>query len=218
MLSIVGQVQVALVAVLHLWFLTLEMFLWEKPQGLRTFRNTPERAALTAVLQQQERYYTQYGKYYISQGSDNGPFKAYSGDNPGGGGTGRTTELLSALVWSGAEDVLIGSFFDPPPAAGALHRVQALLERVVVLRGLGLEAEDDVAEAPISPERIAELGAAGFGGAGFSGLIPPSQDGPEYISWVRPLAFHFSSKSAAALLGVSPVPITSCQGYTLGPM
>ncbi|MFV0295649.1 MAG: M81 family metallopeptidase [Hyphomicrobiaceae bacterium] len=42
-----------------------------------------------------------------------------SGDNPGGGGTGRTTELLSALVWSGAEDVLIGSFFDPGLAADA---------------------------------------------------------------------------------------------------
>jgi len=41
------------------------------------------------------------------------------GDNPGGGGTGRTTELLSALVWSGAEDVLIGSFFDPPLAEEA---------------------------------------------------------------------------------------------------
>ena len=45
-----------------------------------------------------------------------------SGDNPGGGGTGRTTELLSALVWSSAEDVLIGSFFDPPLAAEA-HRL-----------------------------------------------------------------------------------------------
>ena len=44
---------------------------------------------------------------------------ADSGDNPGGGGTGRTTELLSALVWSGAEDVLIGSFYDPPLAAAA---------------------------------------------------------------------------------------------------
>ncbi len=42
-----------------------------------------------------------------------------SGDNPGGGGTGRTTELLSALVWAGAEDILIGSFFDPPLAAVA---------------------------------------------------------------------------------------------------
>ena len=47
-------------------------------------------------------------------------------------------------------------------------------------------------------------GAAGFGGAGRSGLIPPSQEGPEYISAASPLAFHFSSKSAAALFGVSP--------------
>lgn len=42
-----------------------------------------------------------------------------SGDNPGGGGTGRTTELLSALVWSGAEDALIGSYYDPPLAEQA---------------------------------------------------------------------------------------------------
>ncbi len=61
-------------------------------------------------------------------------------------------------------------------------------------------------------------GAAGFGGAGFSGLIPPSQDGPEYISAVKPLVFHFSSKSAAALFGVSPTPVTSFQGYTFGPI
>ncbi len=44
-----------------------------------------------------------------------------AGDNPGGGGTGRTTELLSALVWSGAEGVLIGAFFDSPLAEAA-HR------------------------------------------------------------------------------------------------
>ena len=41
---------VALVAVLHVYFLALEMFLWEKPLGLKTFRNTPERARDTAVL------------------------------------------------------------------------------------------------------------------------------------------------------------------------
>jgi microcystin degradation protein MlrC len=57
-----------------------------------------------------------------------------SGDNPGGGGTGRTTELLSALVWSGAEDVLIGSFFDPPlarqaHAAGVGARIRAEFNR-----------------------------------------------------------------------------------------
>ncbi len=59
----------------------------------------------------------------------------------------------------------------------------------------------------------AGLGAAGgFGGAGRSGLIPPSHEGPVYISGVNPLVFHFSSKSAAALFGVSPLPMTSFQG------
>ncbi|MCB1491480.1 MAG: M81 family metallopeptidase [Rhodobiaceae bacterium] len=42
-----------------------------------------------------------------------------SGDNPGGGGTGRTTELLAALYDADAEDVLIGSFYDPPLAQDA---------------------------------------------------------------------------------------------------
>jgi microcystin degradation protein MlrC len=42
-----------------------------------------------------------------------------SGDNPGGGGSGRTTELLKALCDAGAENVLYGSFFDPELAAEA---------------------------------------------------------------------------------------------------
>jgi putative membrane protein len=41
---------VALVAALHVYFLILEMFLWTKPLGLRTFRNSPEKAADSAVL------------------------------------------------------------------------------------------------------------------------------------------------------------------------
>ena len=41
---------VALVAALHIYFLVLEMFLWTKPLGLKTFRNTPEKAADSAVL------------------------------------------------------------------------------------------------------------------------------------------------------------------------
>jgi len=40
----------ALVAVLHLYFLVLEMFLWTRPLGLKVFRNTPEKAQLTQVL------------------------------------------------------------------------------------------------------------------------------------------------------------------------
>lgn len=43
-------VLILLVALLHLWFLTLEMFLWQKPAGLKTFHNSPEKAATTAVL------------------------------------------------------------------------------------------------------------------------------------------------------------------------
>ena len=41
---------VALVAALHVYFLVLEMFLWTKPLGLRTFRNSPEKANDSAVL------------------------------------------------------------------------------------------------------------------------------------------------------------------------
>ncbi len=41
---------IALIALLHVYILVLEMFLWEKPAGLRAFRNTPEKAALTRVL------------------------------------------------------------------------------------------------------------------------------------------------------------------------
>ncbi|MEM7045259.1 MAG: M81 family metallopeptidase [Pseudomonadota bacterium] len=42
-----------------------------------------------------------------------------SGDNPGGGGSGRTTELLRALVEAGAPRTLVGSFFDIPLAEEA---------------------------------------------------------------------------------------------------
>jgi uncharacterized membrane protein len=41
---------VLLVAALHIYFLVLEMFLWTKPLGLKTFRNSPEKANDSAVL------------------------------------------------------------------------------------------------------------------------------------------------------------------------
>jgi putative membrane protein len=46
----IAVVAVVLVALLHAWFLVLEMFLWDKPLGLRTFRQTPESARATKVL------------------------------------------------------------------------------------------------------------------------------------------------------------------------
>ena len=45
-----ANILVALVAALHLYFLILEMFLWTRPLGLKTFGNSPEKAAQSAVL------------------------------------------------------------------------------------------------------------------------------------------------------------------------
>ena len=49
-MKIAADILVALVALLHVWFLVLEMFLWDKPLGLKTFRQTPEAAATSKVL------------------------------------------------------------------------------------------------------------------------------------------------------------------------
>jgi putative membrane protein len=45
-----AQVLIGVIAVLHLWFLVLEMFLWTKPIGLKTFGQTKEKAEESAVL------------------------------------------------------------------------------------------------------------------------------------------------------------------------
>jgi putative membrane protein len=49
-LRIIANLLVALVALLHVGFLVLEMFLWTTPFGLKTFNMTPEVAASSAVL------------------------------------------------------------------------------------------------------------------------------------------------------------------------
>lgn len=45
-----ANIAVALVALLHVYFLVLEMFLWDKPRGLRTFGLTPEFASASKSL------------------------------------------------------------------------------------------------------------------------------------------------------------------------
>lgn len=45
-----GMVMVLLVALEHLYFLYLEMFLWTTPKGLRIFGNTAEKAEASRVL------------------------------------------------------------------------------------------------------------------------------------------------------------------------
>jgi putative membrane protein len=49
-MATIANVGVALVALLHVYFLVLEMFLWDKPRGLRTFGLTPEFAAASKSL------------------------------------------------------------------------------------------------------------------------------------------------------------------------
>ena len=49
-MQLAAAVAVAIVALLHLVFLVLEMFLWTRPLGLKTFRNTREKAEATRVL------------------------------------------------------------------------------------------------------------------------------------------------------------------------
>jgi len=49
-MSTAANLVIAVVALLHAYFLVLEMFLWDKPAGLRAFGQTPEKAAATKVL------------------------------------------------------------------------------------------------------------------------------------------------------------------------
>lgn len=45
-----ANIAIALVALLHAYFLVLEMLLWDKPYGRRVFKTTPEFAAASKKL------------------------------------------------------------------------------------------------------------------------------------------------------------------------
>ena len=45
-----ANIAIGFVALLHAYFLVLEMFLWTKPYGMRTFKLTPEFATATKGL------------------------------------------------------------------------------------------------------------------------------------------------------------------------
>jgi putative membrane protein len=49
-MTTIANLAVALVALVHLYFLVLEMFLWDKPFGLRTFGLTQEFAKASKAL------------------------------------------------------------------------------------------------------------------------------------------------------------------------
>lgn len=49
-MSIAANVVIALIALLHVWFLILEMFLWTRPSGRRAFGLTAEFAEQSKAL------------------------------------------------------------------------------------------------------------------------------------------------------------------------
>lgn len=57
MTRFIALVLAFLVALMHIWFLVLEMFLWEADIGRSTFNNTIEEAATTATLAMQQGLY-----------------------------------------------------------------------------------------------------------------------------------------------------------------
>ncbi|MHB1102042.1 MAG: DUF1304 domain-containing protein [Devosia sp.] len=46
----IGSILTGLVAAIHIHILVLEMFLWDKPQGMKAFGTSPEYAAISKVL------------------------------------------------------------------------------------------------------------------------------------------------------------------------
>jgi len=49
-MTVAANIVIALIALLHLWFLVLEMFLWTKPSGRRAFGLTQEFAEQSKAL------------------------------------------------------------------------------------------------------------------------------------------------------------------------
>lgn len=78
-MSLLADLLVALVALLHGWFLILEMFLWTKPIGLRVFRNTPEKAQASRVLAANQGLYNGFLAAGLAWGLIAGslPFKLF---------------------------------------------------------------------------------------------------------------------------------------------
>lgn len=50
MLLLITNIGIAFIALLHFWFLMLEMFFWQKPLGLKVFHTNQEFASQSAAL------------------------------------------------------------------------------------------------------------------------------------------------------------------------
>lgn len=68
-----SQIATLLVALLHIYFLVLEMFLWTKPYGRRVFSLTEEKAQLTKSLAANQGLYNGFLALGLLWGVAEGP-------------------------------------------------------------------------------------------------------------------------------------------------
>ncbi len=115
-MTTIANVLVALIALLHIYILVLEMFLWDKPAGLRAFGQTREAAAASKVLA-------------ANQGLYNGFLAAglFWGLSLGAAGTGIKVFFLCCVLVAGLFGAATASrrilFVQAVPAAIALALV-----------------------------------------------------------------------------------------------
>ena len=77
----ITNIVITLIACLHVYILILEMFLWDKPAGLRAFGQTQAAATASRVLAANQGLYNGFlaaGLFWgLSQGSDGEQFKIF---------------------------------------------------------------------------------------------------------------------------------------------
>ncbi len=80
-MTIFTNTVIILVAILHTYFLVLEMFLWDKPVGMKAFNLTKEKAAATKVMAANQGLYNGFLAaglaWGIYQGAEGTEFKIF---------------------------------------------------------------------------------------------------------------------------------------------
>ena len=80
-IALLANIAVALVALLHVWILVLEMFLWATPRGRRAFGTTVEQAEASKVLAANQGLYNGFlaaGLLWgLSLGASGNPIKIF---------------------------------------------------------------------------------------------------------------------------------------------
>ena len=80
-MALTANILIGLIAIFHIWFLILEMFLWDKPKGLKTFGHTLESATASKTLAMNQGLYNGFlaaGLFWgLSLGDAGGSIKLF---------------------------------------------------------------------------------------------------------------------------------------------